>query len=251
MKVLPTLAIVMAMATPLFASAAEPAGAKNIVLVHGAFVDGSGWRGVHDTLALKGYKVTVVQQGLTTLEGDVAATREAVERQDGPVVLVGHSYGGSVITVAGALPKVKALVYVAAFEPDVGESVAQLAATMPAASDSVRPTADNRLLFDPAKFGADFAGDLPPNRTNFLAIAQVLPSAAVFGAKTTAAAWRDKPSYAIVASNDRALNPDLQRWMYKRAGAKVTEIKASHAVYISQPEAVAAVIEEAALNVKK
>ncbi|MGO4303274.1 alpha/beta fold hydrolase [Cupriavidus sp. RAF12] len=253
MRFTSTLAIAMALAIPTLASAAAPAappGAKNIVLVHGAFVDGSGWRVVHDILIHKGYKVSVVQLPHTTLSEDVAAARDLVDEQDGPVVLVGHSYGGSVITMAGARGKVKALVYVAGLQPDVGESVAQLAASMPAASDDVRTTRDGHLYFDHAKFGADFAGDLTTNRTDFMAASQVPVTSAAFAAGAWTAAWHDKPSYGIVATEDRALNPDLQRWMYKRAGAKVTEIKASHAVYISQPEAVAQVIEEAARNVK-
>jgi len=162
---------------------------------------------------------------------------------------VGHSLGGSVITVAGVRAKVQALVYVAGFLPDVGESTGQLAESMPVVSNDIIPTRDGHLFFNPAKFGADFAGDLTENRTNFMAISQVPATAAVFGAQNWVAAWRDKPSYGIVATEDHALNPDLQRWMYQRAGAKVTEIKASHAVYISQPEAVAKVIEEAARNV--
>jgi pimeloyl-ACP methyl ester carboxylesterase len=254
MKKLTTFAIaVLALTTSAFAAAAEPAapaGAKNIVIVHGAFADGSGWRVVHDILFHKGYKVTVVQEPGTTLDEDVAAARDAIDKQEGPVVLVGHSYGGSVITVAGARANVKALVYVAAFEPDVGESVAQLVASMPAPSDDVHATRDGHLFFDPAKFGADFAGDLVSNRTDFMAISQVPATTAAFGAPVSVAAWHDKPSYAIVSTEDRALSPDLQRWMYKRAGSKVTEVKASHVVYISQPEAVAKVIEEAALNAK-
>ena len=251
MRLLSTLSIAALLAAPAFASATEPAaGAKNIVLVHGAFADGSGWRVVHDVLRLKGYKVSVVQEALTSLEDDVAATRALVDRQDGPVVLVGHSYGGSVITVAGDAAKVKALVYVAAFEPEVGESVAMLAARKPALSTAIQTTPDGRLSLDPAQFGADFAGDLPPNRTNFMAASQVSASPAVFGAKVAVAAWHDKPSYAIVATEDRSINPDLQRQMYRRAGATVTEIKGSHAVYISQAEAVAAVIEQAALNAR-
>jgi pimeloyl-ACP methyl ester carboxylesterase len=250
MRLLSTLAIAALLAAPAFASAATPAtGATNIVLVHGAFVDGSGWRVVHDILRLKGYKVYVVQEALNTLDDDVAATSAIVDQQDGPVVLVGHSYGGAVITVAGAAAKVKALVYVAAFEPDVGESAHQLLVDKPSASTAVRATPDGRLSVDPAQFGADVAGDLLPNRTNFMAVSQRSANRAVFGAKVAVAAWRDKPSYAIVATEDRSLSPELQRWMYQRAGAKVTEIKGSHVVYISQPEAVAAVIEQAALSV--
>jgi pimeloyl-ACP methyl ester carboxylesterase len=253
-RTLSTLIIsALALAAPALAFAATPsapAGAKNIVIVHGAFVDGSGWRVVHDILVHKGYNVSIAQPPLTTLEADVAATRDLIDKQDGPVVLVGHSYGGSVITVAGARQKVKALVYVAAFEPDVGESVSQLASSMPAPSDDIRPTRDGHLFFDKDKFGADFAGDLTPNRTNFMAVSQVPVTTAAFGATALVAAWHDKPSYAILPTEDRALSTDLQRWMYKRAGSKVTEVKASHSVYISQPEAVAAVIEEAALNAK-
>ncbi len=256
MRMLSTLAIAataMALGASTFASAAEPAapaGAKNIVIVHGAFADGSGWRVVHDILIHKGYKVSIVQEPLTTLDEDVAATRDLIDKQEGPVVLVGHSYGGSVITVAGARPKVKALVYVAAFQPDVGESVAQLAASMPAPSNDVLATRDGHLFFDPAKYAADFAGDLSSNRTDFMAISQVPATTAAFGGTPAIAAWHNKPTYAVVASDDRALSPDLQRWMYKRSGSKVTEVKASHVVYISQPEAVAKVIEEAALSAK-
>lgn len=250
MKLITTLAFAATLAAPMLATAATPAGAKNIVLVHGAFADGSGWRVVHDILSLKGYKVSIVQQSIKTLDDDVAATRAIVDSQDGPVVLVGHSYGGAVISAAGVQPKVKALVYVAAFAPAPGESLGQLAASMPAASHSIVTGADGRLFFDQARFNADFAADLLPNRTNFMSASQVPASAAVFSAKSQAAAWRDKPSYAVVATEDRALNPELQRWMYKRAGSKVTEIQASHAVYISKAEAVADVIEQAALSVK-
>ena len=250
MKFLPTLAIALAMAPPMLASAAEPAGAKNIVIVPGSFVDGSGWRVVHDILFHKGYKVSVVQQPHTTLDEDISATREILDQQVGPVVLVGHSSGGAVISAAGVRSKVKALVYVAALQPDVGESVGQLLASMPSPSNNVQATRDGHLFFDRAKFGADFAGDLLPNRTDFMAISQVPATTAEVGAQAWLAAWRDKPSYGIVATDDRALSPELQRWMYKRAGSKVTEIKASHVVYISQPEAVANVIEQAALSVK-
>ncbi|MFK3796569.1 alpha/beta fold hydrolase [Pseudomonas sp. NPDC088444] len=248
---------IMAVAAPIWASAATPAaapvpaiGAKNIVIVHGSFVDGSGWRVVHDILIHKGYKVTVVQQPATNLDADVAATREILDQQVGPVVLVGHSSGGGVISAAGVRDKVKALVYVAALQPEVGESMGQLIASMPSPSDDVRPTRDGHLFFDRSKFGTDFAGDLTSNRTDFMAASQPAATAATFGTQAWAAAWHNKPSYGIVATEDHALSPDLQRWMYQRAGSKVTEIKASHAVYISQPEAVAKVIEDAALAVK-
>lgn len=245
---LPALAHAQALAAPT--PTPPPSGAKNIVIVHDAFVDGSGWRVVHDILIHKGYSVTVVQETLTTLDEDVAATREAIRGQDGPVVLVGHGYGGAVITMAGQRDKVKALVYVAAVEPSVGESWAQLVGSMPAPSDDLRPTRDGHVSIDPAKFGADIADDLTSNRTNFMAVSQPRATLAALNGADWWAAWRDRPSYGIVATDDHFLSPDLQRSMYRRAGAKVTEIKASHALYISQPEAVAAVIAEAAMNAK-
>jgi pimeloyl-ACP methyl ester carboxylesterase len=254
MRTLSKLALgVMALAAPILASAAAPAapvGVKNIVIVHGSFVDGSGWRVVHDILIHKGYKVTVVQQPATSLDDNVAATREILDQQVGPVVLVGHSSGGGVISLAGVRDKVKALVYVAALQPEVGESMSQLLGSMPAPSNDVRPTRDGHLFFDRSKFASDFAGDLTSNRTDFMAASQPAATAATFGTQSWAAAWHNKPSYGIVATDDRTLSPDLQRWMYQRAGSHITEIKASHAVYISQPEAVAKVIEEAALAVK-
>jgi pimeloyl-ACP methyl ester carboxylesterase len=227
-----------------------PAGARNIVIVPGAFVDGSGWRVVYDILSHKGYDVTIVQAPHSSLDDDVAATNEIVTSKVGPVVLVGHSYGGSVISVAGARDKVKALVYVSGLEPDVGETSAQLLSSMPAPSDDVRSTRDGHLYFDPAKFNADFAGDLPVNRTNFMAASQVLVAKGAFSGMPLVAAWRTKPSYAVLTTADRTLSPGLQRWMYRRAGSKVTEVAASHAAYISQPDQVAKVIEDAALAVK-
>ncbi|CDG85945.1 alpha/beta hydrolase [Janthinobacterium agaricidamnosum] len=255
-KVLPLLAIAVAAAfsAPSFgaeaADAATSGAAKSIVIVPGAFVDGSGWRVVHDILFHKGYKVTVVQPSHNSLDDDVAATREILDQQVGPVVLVGHSFGGSVITVAGERGKVKALVYVAGLMPDVGESASQLLASMPLASNDVHPTRDGHLFVDKTRFGVDFAGDLSTNRSDFMAVSQVSITTAALGTQNWVAAWRNKPSYAILPTEDRALSPDLQRWMFKRAGAKVTEIKGSHVIYISQPEAVAKVIEEAALSVK-
>ena len=235
-------------ATAVHAAPAAPAApaVKNIVLVHGAFADGSGWRGVRDILVKDGFTVSIVQQPLSGLADDVAATQRVLDQQDGPVVLVGHSYGGSIITVAGADPKVKSLVYVAALQPDVGESAGQLIASKPAVNNDIQPTKDGYLFLAPAKFAADFAADLPAAEAQFMAISQMPVAGAAFGAPSPVAAWRDKPSYAIVATQDKALNPELERWMYARGGSKVTEIKASHAVYISQPRAVADVIEAAA-----
>jgi pimeloyl-ACP methyl ester carboxylesterase len=227
------------------ANSVKPTGATNVVLVHGALVDGSSWRAVYDILRKDGYRVSIVQEPLTSLDDDVAATKRVLDLQDGPVVLVGHSYGGTIITVAGADPKVKALVYVAALQPDAGESTGELAGRMPSQSNDIKSTKDGYLYLDPSKFAANFP-DLPKAQADFMATSQVPVSGAAFSAKVTVAAWHDKPSYAIVATQDRQLNPDLAHWMYKRSGAKVTEIKASHLAYISQPRAVAKVIEQAA-----
>jgi pimeloyl-ACP methyl ester carboxylesterase len=224
----------------------------NIVLVHGALTDGSGWRVVHDILARDGYRVSVVQEPLTGLADDVAATRRVLDGLEGSVVLVGHSYGGTVITVAGADPKVKALVYVAALQPDVGETTGKLAASRPgtAPNSDLRLTKDGFIFIDPAKFPADVAADVPLAQAKYMADAQMPVAAAAFEAPVTVAAWHDKPSYALIATDDRELSADLAHWMYARSRAKVTEIKASHMVYISQPKAVAAVIGEAAANLR-
>jgi pimeloyl-ACP methyl ester carboxylesterase len=195
--------------------------------------------------------VSVVQQPLTALSDDVAATQRVIDQQDGPVILVGHSYGGTIITVAGTHPKVRALVYVAALQPDVGESTSQLAASMPGQVpiSDLKPTKDGFIFIDPKKFAADVGTDLPPAQAEYMANSQMPVAAAAFDAPVTVAAWHDKPSYGIVATADRALNPMLARWMYKRSGAKITEIKANHLVYISQPGLVASVIETAARSV--
>ncbi|WAJ28950.1 alpha/beta fold hydrolase [Antarcticirhabdus aurantiaca] len=233
-----------ALAAPAFAQA------KNVVLVHGALVDGSGWRGVYDILKRDGYTVSVVQQPLTGLDQDVAATKRVLERQDGDTVLVGHSYGGTIITAAGDDPKVKALVYVAALQPEKGETTAGLVGSMPSPTSDIKPTPDGFLFLDPAKFPADFGADLPKEQAEFMAQSQMPVAVSAFQAPVPVASWHDKPSYGIVAKDDMTLNPDLQRSMYKRAGAKVTEIEGSHALYISQAEAVAKVIEEAAQAAK-
>jgi pimeloyl-ACP methyl ester carboxylesterase len=239
-------AALAALSLSLGATAHAAAPIKNIVLVHGAYADGTGWRGVHDILVRDGYKVSIVQQPLSGLEDDVNATRRVLALQDGPVVLVGHSYGGMIITDAGDDPNVKALVYVAALLPDVGDSVLSLAKSMKAPSDDVQQTRDGYLYLKPAKFAADFAADVAPETSAFMAVSQMPAALAAFNAPTRVASWKTKPHYAIVSTEDVTLSPTLQRWMYQRAGANVTEIKGSHAVFISQPAAVAKVIEAAA-----
>ena len=254
MRLISTFALTaLALAAPMFASAADlptPPGAKNIVIVPGEFTDASGWRVVSDILYWKGYKVTVVQPPHTSLEADIAATQKELWKQVGTVVLVGHGTGGTVISNAGTRGKVKSLVYVAALQPEVGETSMLLLHSMPAPSDDIKTDFAGYNTFDKTKFHDDFAADLEVNRTNFMALSQVPITQVALGTPSTDAVWRTKPTYGIVATDDRALSPDLQRWMYKRAGSKVTEIKASHVVYISQPELVAKVIEEAAVNAK-
>ncbi|WP_182084350.1 alpha/beta hydrolase [Aureimonas sp. ME7] len=250
---MPALRNIM-LAAALLSSAAVStpalAQAKNVVLVHGAFADGSGWRGVYDILTRDGYKVSIVQQPLTGLDQDVAATKRVLDQQDGDTVLVGHSYGGTVITTAGTDPKVKALVYVAALQPEKGETTAGLIGTMPSPSNDIKATDDGFLYLDPAKFAADFAADLPKDIAEFMARSQVPAAVAAFQAKVPAAAWHDKPSYGILTTQDKALSPDLQRFMYKRSGTEMTEIDASHAVFISQAQMVSEVIEKAAQAVR-
>ncbi|CDG85932.1 alpha/beta fold hydrolase [Janthinobacterium agaricidamnosum] len=228
----------------------RPPGARNVIIVHDAFVDGSGWRAVHDILYQKGYNVSVVQNTLHSLQEDAVALDKQLMYADGPAVLVGHGYGGSVITIGGSNKKVKALVYVAGYAPDVSESVSQLANSMPPANDSLRTTFDGFVFINPAYFGRDYAADLPETSSAYMAVSQQHATTTALGGQSRTVAWRGTPSYGIVASDDRIVKPELQRWMYQRAGSKVTEIKASHALYISQPEAVAKVIEEAALAAK-
>lgn len=224
----------------------------NIVLVHGALTDGSTWRGVYDVLTKDGFRVKVVQQPLTGLAEDVAATTRVIDQLEGPVVLVGHSYGGTVITVAGAHPKVKALVYVAALQPDVGETTNQLSSSKPGkvpTSDLIS-TQDGFLFVQPSRFPADVGADVPTAQARFLAQAQMPVAAAAFQAPVQVAAWHEKPSFGVIASDDLELSPELAHWMYVRSGTKVTEIKGSHLVYISQPRAVANVIEAAARSLR-
>ncbi|QHS59980.1 alpha/beta hydrolase [Chitinophaga agri] len=221
---------------------------KNIVIVHGAFADGSGWKKVHDILVKKGYHVSIVQNPLTSLQDDVDATTRILDKQDGPAVLVGHSWGGTVITQAGTHDKVASLVYVAAFQPDKGENTIQWATSMPPAPENgiLAPDDKGFVYYDQAKFHDGFAGDLPRSETDFMYASQQPIAGASFGTPVTAAAWKTKPSYAIVATEDKSILPEVERNMYKRSGAKVTEIKGSHVVFISKPEEVARVIIAAA-----
>ena len=233
-------------ATTSLASLANAAPAKNVVLVHGAFVDGSGWRAVADILTKDGYNVTIAQPPETSLDDDVAATKRLLDAQDGPTVLVGHSYGGAIISGAGDHAKVKSLVYVAAFQPDAGESLGSLASSKPPAGTPLKPSADGFLYIDQATFHDDFAADLPRAETSFMSRAQVGLSVRAAGAPAGAPAWKAKPSFAVVATRDRSINPDLERTMYKRAHSEVVEIASSHAVYMSHPAEIAALIEKAA-----
>lgn len=225
---------------------AEPS-TKNVVLVHGAFVDGSGWQPVYDILVHDGYHVTLVQEPLSSLEDDVAATRRILDRQDGPTVLVAHSYGGTVITEAGNHPKVAALVYIAAHAPDVGETEAGNGKKFPNGSRPLVQTSDGYLFLDPKNFPADFAADLPAAQADFMAHAQMLTAAKVFTTPVTSPAWKVKPSWYMVAQKDKTINPDLERMYAERAHSHKVEAEgASHAVYISHAKEVAALIEEAA-----
>ena len=222
--------------------------ANNIVLVHGGFVDGSGWEGVYKALRRDGLSVSIVQNPTISLNDDVKATRRVVAAQGGPVILVGHSYGGVVITEAGNDPKVVGLVYIAAFAPDKGESVSSLIKDPPpgAAVPPILPPQDGYLLLDKSKFPASFAGDVDRERAAFMADAQVPWGVDALDGKITSPAWRSKPSWYLVATDDRMIPPPAQRLMAKRAGATVVEVAGSHSVYISQPTAVAELIGTAA-----
>ena len=222
--------------------------AKNVVLVHGGFVDGSGWRGVYDALRADGYHVSVVQNPTLSLEDDVATTKRVLDAQDGPTVLVGHSYGGAVISEAGTHENVSTLVYIAAFAPDKGESVNTLIADPPpgAPVPPILPPVDGFLFLDREKFAASFAGDLPAEDAQFLADSQVPWGVAALAGTVTEPAWQTRPSFYLVATDDRMIPPPAQRLMAERAGATVTETGGSHAVYVSKPAEVAAFIKRAA-----
>lgn len=233
-------------------AAAEGQGhrVKNIVLVHGAWADGSGWKGVYDILVKDGYNVSIVQEPETSFKEDVAATRRVLDQQDGPCILVGHSYGGAVITEAGADSSVAGLVYIAAHMPDAGENEADDGKRFPSdlgKSTAIKKTADGFTYLNPAQFREFFAADLSEAQAAFMARSQVLNAADSFKAVITTAAWRSKPSWMLVATKDRTINPDLERWYATRAKSHKIEVAgASHAVYASRPKEVAALIEEAA-----
>jgi len=219
-----------------------------VVLVHGGFVDGAGWEGVYDILRKDGYDVSVVQNPTTSLADDVAATRRAIARAQGPVVLVGHSYGGVVVSEAGTDPKVEALVYIAAFAPDKGESVATLIANPPpgASVPPILPPQDGYLFLDRAKFRAAFAADVGEAKAAFMADSQVPWGVDALSGAVTQPAWKSKPSWYLVATEDKMIPPPAQRQMAARAGAIVAEAAGSHAIYVSKPQVVAALIAKAA-----
>jgi pimeloyl-ACP methyl ester carboxylesterase len=222
--------------------------ARNVVLVHGGFVDGSGWEAVYGILRRDGFTVSVVQNPTTSLADDVAATQRVVAAQDGPVILVGHSYGGAVITQAGNDPKVAGLVYIAAFAPDRGESVATLIKDPPpgAPVPPILPPTDGYLLLDKGKFAASFAADVDPELAAFMADAQVPWGVEALSGTISEPAWRSKPTWYLVSTEDRMIPPPAQRFMSTRAGATVVEVAGSHAIYVSQPTAVANLIVTAA-----
>ena len=229
-------------------SASSGSPVKNVVLVHGGFVDGSGWEGVYKILKKNGFNVTIVQNPTISLAGDVEVTKRALAAQDGETILVGHSYGGVVITEAGTAPNVAGLVYIAAFVPDKGESVSSLIQNPPlgAPVPPILSPQDGFLFLDKAKFPASFAADVNADLAAFMADAQVPWGLEALGGAVTEPAWTTKPSWYLVATGDKLIPPDAQRAMSKRAGSTVVEVEGSHAIYVSQPGAVAQLIEQAA-----
>jgi len=228
----------------------DGSSAGTVVLVHGGFVDGSGWEGVYEQLTKDGYSVSVVQNPTLSLAGDADATRRVIDAQSEPVILVGHSYGGAVITEAGTDPNVKALVYIAAFMPDAGESVQTLIADLPPETGPpILPPQDGFLLLDRAKFHQAFAGDVDAELAEFMADSQVPWGLDAAGGTISEPAWRSKPSWYLVTTDDRMIPPSLQREMSKRAGSTVVETTGSHSIYVSQPAVVADLIERAASEV--
>jgi pimeloyl-ACP methyl ester carboxylesterase len=221
---------------------------KNVVLVHGGFVDGSGWRGVYDILKADGFRPSIVQNSTISLAADVATTRQVLDEQDGPALLVGHSYGGAVITESGTHPKVSALVYITAFAPDKGESVNSLIANPPpgAPVPPILPPANGFLFLDKTKFAASFAGDVDAETAGFMAVSQVPWGVEALAGAITEPAWKTRPSWYLVVTDDRMIPVAAQRAMSQRAGATVVEVPGSHAIYVSNPKAVAALIAKAA-----
>src|ERR1700758_210274 len=239
--------LVFAVSSVVLTGSALASPIKNVVLVHGAFVDGSGWQPVYDILVKDGYNVTVVQDPLTSLEEDVAATERILDRQPGQCILVGHSYGGAVITEAGTDSHVVALVYIAAHAPEEGETETANGKKFPNSSKPLVKTPDGFVFLDPANFPTDFAADLPREQAEFMAHSQMLTAAKVFTTPITNPAWKLKPSWYLVAKDDKTINPDLERMYAARAHSHKVEIDgASHAVYESHPKEVAALIEDAA-----
>jgi len=251
-RTFPVMAMMFAGGLMSHAQAKNTETVKNIVLVHGAFADGSGWESVYNILTEKGYHVTVVQNPTITLEDDAALTKRAIDAMNGPVILVGHSYGGAVISQAGTDPNVVGLVYVAAFALDNGESVGSLSKNAPpgAPAPPILPPQGGFLLLDPEKFPAAFAADVKPEVAEFMAISQVPWGLGAVNGVVTDAAWKTKPSWYLLTTEDHMIPPDAQRFMSKRAGSKVVEIDASHAVYLSHPDAVASLIEQAAFSAR-
>jgi pimeloyl-ACP methyl ester carboxylesterase len=231
---------------------AENLGAKTVVLVHGGFVDGSGWEGVYKILRKDGYTVAIVQNPTISLADDVAATKRIIAAQNGPVILVGHSYGGAVITEAGNDPRVAGLVYITAFAPDKGESVSSLIKDPPPSAPvpPILPPQDGYLFLDQEKFAASFAADVETEKATFMADSQVPWGVEALSGTITEPAWKTKPSWYLVATDDKMIPPPAQRFMAQRAGSTVVEAAGSHAIYVSQPNAVAAIIEKAAGAVK-
>jgi pimeloyl-ACP methyl ester carboxylesterase len=221
---------------------------KNVVLVHGAFADGSGWKAIYDILTKKGYNVTIVQNPLSSLEDDVAATNLALDKQDGPTILVGHSWGGAVITQAGVHNKVVGLVYVAAFQPDQGESAFTWFSSMPPLPENgVNPPDEKGFVYySREKYHEGFCADLSKSESEFMYASQGAFAGKAFATPLTQAAWKTKPTYGIVATEDKSIRPEIEEKMYTRSNTKITKMKASHCVYVSQPDAVAKIIIEAA-----
>jgi pimeloyl-ACP methyl ester carboxylesterase len=259
MRTIKSIAITLIALLPLVPGALsaqnEQNRVRNIVLVHGAWADGSGWKDVYDILVKDGYNVSIVQEPETSFKEDVAATKRILAQQDGPCILVGHSYGGAVITEAGTDPSVVGLVYIAAHMPDAGENEADDGKRFPSdlgKSGAIKKTADGFTYIDPARFHEYFAADLPAEQAAFMARSQVLNFADNFSATITTAAWRSKPSWMLVSKKDRAINPDLERWYATRAKSQTVEVSgASHAAYVSHPKEVADLIESAARAVSK